>query len=156
MTTVSIFTHCHTTQKPDHELRVFSSAAIRRRRPGQADDTPDTRQPVTFVHVDQTAASSVARVHRHLPAEDVPELLKHRFQIINLWRPIDHTAWDWPLAFCDFRSIDMKDDLVSTDLVYPDRKGETLSVKYNPNHRWKYLKGMEPDEFALIKWYVFL
>ncbi|KAI0810786.1 hypothetical protein BC629DRAFT_1589543 [Irpex lacteus] len=124
---------------------------IRRRRPDQLDDSPDTRQPVTWVHVDQTAASSVARVHHHLPAEDVPELLKHRFQIINLWRPIKHTAWDWPLAFCDFRSIDVQKDLIPTDLVYPDRKGETLSVKFNPGHRWKYLKGMEPDKFALIK-----
>lgn len=124
---------------------------VRRRRPGQTEDGPDKRQPVPSVHVDQTAESAVARVHRHLPAEDVPELLNHRFQIINLWRPIHHAAWDWPLAFCDFRSIDVKNDLVPTDLVYPDRKGETLSVKYNPNHKWKYLKGMEPDEFALIK-----
>ncbi|KAI0689959.1 hypothetical protein BC835DRAFT_1366661 [Cytidiella melzeri] len=124
---------------------------IRRRRPGQIDDGPDRRQPVPRVHVDQTAASATARVHRHLPAEDVPELLKHRFQIINLWRPINHIALDWPLAFCDYRSIDIENDLVPTTLRYPDRDGETLSVKYNPNHRWKYLKGMEPDEFALIK-----
>ena len=133
---------------------MIPSVAVRRRRPGQTEDGPDKRQPVPSVHVDQTAESAVARVHRHLPAEDVPELLNHRFQIINLWRPIHHAAWDWPLAFCDFRSIDVKNDLVPTDLVYPDRKGETLSVKYNPNHKWKYLKGMEPDEFALIKWCV--
>ena len=93
-------------------------------------------------------------VRRHLPAEDAPELLKHRFQIINLWRPINHAAWDWPLALCDYRSIDVQKDLVPTTLRYPDRDGETLSVRYNPNHKWKYLKGMEPDEFVLIKWYV--
>ena len=34
--------------------------------------------------------------------------------------------------------------------------GETLGVKYNPNHKWKYVRGMEPDEFVLIKWYVFM
>lgn len=93
-------------------------------------------------------------MHRHLPAEDVPELLKHRFQIINLWRPIKHAAWDWPLALCDYRSIDFHNDLVPTTLRYPDRDGETLGVKYNPNHKWKYMKGMEPDELVLIKWYV--
>jgi len=124
---------------------------VRRRRPGEADDSPQKRQPVPQVHVDQTAESSRARVHRHLPPEDVPELLKHRFQIINLWRPIHHAAWDWPLAFCDYRSIDTKNDLVPTTLKYPDRDGETFGVKFNPNHKWKYLKGMEPDEFALIK-----
>jgi hypothetical protein len=107
-----------------------------------------------MVHVDQTNASAAARVHRHLPANDAPELLKHRFQIINLWHPIHHPAWDWPLALCDYRSIDPQNDLVPTTLVYPDREGETMSVKYNPNHKWKYLKGMHPDEFVLIKWYI--
>lgn len=128
--------------------------AIRRRRPGEIDDSPQKRQPVPQVHVDQTAASATARVHRHLPAEDVPELLKHRFQIINLWRPIHHAAWDWPLALCDYRSIDVAKDLIPTTLKYPDRDGETLGVKYNQSHKWKYWKGMEPDEFVLIKWYV--
>ena len=104
------------------------------------------------VHVDQTTASASARVHRHLPAEDVPALLERRFQIINLWRPIGRPAYDWPLALCDYRSIDPNADLVPTDLVYPDRKGETNSVRFNPNHKWKYLRGMTPEEFVLIKW----
>lgn len=148
----------------DHSkcLRVSSSwtamlttrtLAIRRRRPGQIDDSPDKRQPVSLVHVDQTNASSVARVHRHLPASDAPALLKRRFQIINLWRPIAHTALDWPLALCDFRSVDVKSDLLPVALIYPDREGETFGVKFNQAHKWKYMRGMEPDEFALIKWY---
>ncbi|KAG9311282.1 hypothetical protein JVU11DRAFT_8370 [Chiua virens] len=37
---------------------VIFDHTIRRRRPGQADDSPQTRQPVTLVHVDQTTASS--------------------------------------------------------------------------------------------------
>ena len=104
------------------------------------------------MHVDQTHASATARVHRHLPASAAPALLARRFQIINLWRPLRHAAWDWPLALCDYRSVDAARDLVPTTLVYPDREGETLSVRYNPGHRWKYLSGMEPDEFVLIKW----
>jgi len=124
---------------------------IRRRRPEQVDDGPDRRQPVPQVHVDQTKESSIARVHRHLPASDAPELVKHRFQIINLWRPIGRPAFDWPLALCDFRSIDRENDLVPVTLKYPDRDGETFGVKYNPNYKWKYVKGMTPEEFVLIK-----
>lgn len=105
------------------------------------------------VHVDQTSESAVARVHRHLPASEAPALLKRRFQIINLWRPISHAAYDWPLALCDYRSIDVKNDLVPMSLIYPDRKGETFGVSFNPNHKWKYVKGMGPDEVVLIKWY---
>lgn len=124
---------------------------IRRRRPGQVDDSPQKRQPVPQVHVDQTPSSATARVHRHLPASDAPELLKKRFQIINLWRPIGRPAYDWPLALCDYRSIDPEKDLIPSDLVYPDRRGETFGVQYNPNHKWKYVKGVTPDEFVLIK-----
>jgi len=115
------------------------------------DDNPQKRQPVAGVHVDQTTASSIARVHRHLPPVDAEALLKRRFQIINLWRPIKHVALDHPLALCDFRSVDTKTDLVPTTLKYPDRDGETFGVKYNPNHKWKYLKGMTTDEIVLIK-----
>jgi hypothetical protein len=39
-------------------------------------------------------------------------------------------------------------------LVYPDREGETMGVKYNPNQKWKYFYGVTPDELVLIKWYV--
>lgn len=94
----------------------------------------------------------MTRVHRHLPAEDVPELLKHRFQIINLWRPINHKALDWPLALCDFRSVDADKDVAPVALIYPDKEGETYGVKYNPNHKWKFLYGMNTDELVLIKW----
>ena len=104
------------------------------------------------VHVDQSNKSAVARVHRHLPAADVPRLLEGRFQIINLWRPIANPAIDWPLGLCDYKSVDQS-DYFPTALVYPDREGETLGIKYNPNHKWKYLHGMTTDEIVLIKWY---
>jgi len=43
---------------------------------------------------------------------------------------------------------------VPVTLVYPDREGETLGVKYSENYRWKYLRGMTPEEGVLIKWWV--
>lgn len=105
------------------------------------------------MHVDQTTAAAIARVHRHLPSSLAPSLLERRFQILNLWRPIGHEALDWPLALCDYSSVDVKADLHPVTLVYPDREGETFGVKFNPNHKWKYLRGMKPDELVLIKWY---
>ncbi|KAJ7856703.1 hypothetical protein B0H14DRAFT_3085303 [Mycena olivaceomarginata] len=132
---------------------VLFDHTIRRRRPGETDSTPDKRQPVAETHIDQTPKSAVARVHRHLPAEDVPELLKHRFQIINLWRPISHPAVDWPLALCDFRSVDQQKDVLPVALIYPDREGETYGVNYNSNQRWTYFSKVTPDELILIKCY---
>ncbi|KAG2142944.1 hypothetical protein DEU56DRAFT_939068 [Suillus clintonianus] len=130
---------------------VIFDHTIRRRRPGEPDDSPQKRQPVPLVHVDQTTASSIARVHRHLPPTEAPSLLRRRFQVINIWRPISHAAVDWPLALCDFRSVDAKNDLLPVALIYPDREGETYGITYNPNHQWKYMKAMTPEEFVLIK-----
>ncbi|KDR70141.1 hypothetical protein GALMADRAFT_44031, partial [Galerina marginata CBS 339.88] len=129
---------------------VLFDHTIRRRLPGLEDQFA-LRQPAGNVHVDQTFKATVARVHRHLPAAEVPKLLERRFQIINLWRPINHPAIDWPLALCDWRSVDAATDTFPVTLSYPDRDGETMGVKYNPNQKWKYLRGMTPDEIVLIK-----
>ncbi|THV02829.1 hypothetical protein K435DRAFT_917967 [Dendrothele bispora CBS 962.96] len=132
---------------------VLFDHTIRRRDPKQDGTNPAKPQPAIAVHVDQSTQAARNRVLRHLPESESAELLKHRFQIINLWRPISHPAYDWPLAFCDYRSLDVKKDLVPITLIYPDKEGEALGVRYNPEHKWKYLKGMTPDDFVLIKCY---
>jgi hypothetical protein len=90
--------------------------AVRRHDPAQNGELPQNRQPVAAVHVDQTSQAAINRVHHHLPAADVPKLLEKRFQIINLWRPISHAAYDWPLALCDYTSVDRK-DLLPVSLI---------------------------------------
>ncbi|KAJ3529184.1 hypothetical protein NMY22_g9102 [Coprinellus aureogranulatus] len=132
---------------------VIFDHTIRRRVPGQKGEDPKSRQPADVVHGDQTPNGAIARVHVHMPADEAPELLKKRFQIINLWRPISHTALDWPLALCDYYSVDVKQDTQPITLAYPDRNGEVYGIKYNPNFQWKYLRGMTPDEAILIKCY---
>ena len=42
-------------------------------------------------------------------------------------------------------------DLVPVQLVYPDRVGETYTVRPNPDHRWHYLSEQTPREVLLIK-----
>ncbi|KAF5310188.1 hypothetical protein D9619_010595 [Psilocybe cf. subviscida] len=130
---------------------VIFDHTIRRRQIGEDGTNENRRQPVSQVHVDQSTKAAVDRVHRHLPVDEAPELLKKRFQIINIWRPIEVPALDWPLALCDYRSVDPSKDLEPVALIFPHREGETLGVKYNPNHKWKYLHGMTPEEVAFIK-----
>lgn len=129
---------------------VIFDHTVRRNRPG-IDDSPQTRKPVAAAHVDQTTKAAIARVHRHLPESEAPALLEKRFQIINLWRPISHAALEWPLALCDYRSVNPEKDAHPIALVYPDREGETYGIAHNPNHKWKYLRGMTPEEGVLIK-----
>src|SRR5258708_21056885 len=69
---------------------------IRRRIAGGVDRAPGTpRQPVTSVHNDYTLKSGPQRV-RDLMGEEAEELLRHRFEIVNVWRPIPPPFLDTP------------------------------------------------------------
>ncbi|MGI4813629.1 MAG: CmcJ/NvfI family oxidoreductase [Janthinobacterium lividum] len=113
--------------------------------------TANLREPVRRVHNDQTLVSGPRRVRDHLPPEEADERLRHRFAIINLWRPLA-TVEQLPLALCDARSI-APQDLVPSDLVYRDKVGETYSFTYQPRHRWYYFPKLRPDEALLLKIY---
>ncbi|EHY60876.1 hypothetical protein HRR83_000644 [Exophiala dermatitidis] len=154
---------------------VIFDHTIRRR------DKTSPRQPVQQVHVDQTPRAAEVRVRRHLPPQEAEELLKGRYQIINVWRPIGHPASDFPLAVIDWRTT-ASSDFIKVDLLYPkanttngvhdedDRgkevlpdpnsfestagyevKGETYAIAPNENHRFYYQKDMTPDEAMFIK-----
>jgi hypothetical protein len=133
--------------------RVFIfDHTVRKRVDGAADVRgAGPRQPATRVHVDQTDKSGANRVREHLP-DEAAELLKGRVQVINVWRPIRGPLRDAPLAMADGRTVE-PGDLVASDLIYPNRSGETYSVKYNPNHRWYYIPEMRADEALLLKCY---
>jgi hypothetical protein len=101
------------------------------------------------VHNDHTVNSAPRRVRDHMGA-DAPELLRHRFGVVNVWRPIRGPVLDSPLALCDARSF-TDDDLIASDLVYNHVRGETSSVEYRDGHRWYYFSEMRPDEVVLIR-----
>ncbi len=125
---------------------------VRRRVQGVDDRAAGApRQPATSVHVDHTENSGPQRV-RDFFGDKADELLRGRVQVINLWRPIRGPLRDAPLAVCDASSV-APGDLVSQDLVYRDRVGETYGVTYNPEHRWYYVPDMQPDEALLLKCY---
>ncbi|KAK0630284.1 hypothetical protein B0T17DRAFT_556897 [Bombardia bombarda] len=143
-------------------------------------DASAPRQPVRQVHVDQTPGAAATRVRRHLPPDEAESLLKGRYQIINVWRPIGHAATDFPLAVIDWRTTS-PEDLVAVDLLYPKRqangddddddrgkevlpdaaslastdgyevKGETYGILPNGRHKFYYAKDMTPDEAMFIK-----
>jgi len=153
---------------------VLFDHTIRRRQK----DSP--RQPVQQVHVDQTPQAAEVRVRRHVPADEAEELLKGRYQIINIWRPIGHAATDFPLAVVDWRTM-AAEDLIRVDLLYPKRdpaddgddrgketlpptvsktntegyevKGETYGVRPNEKHAFFYVKDMTPEEALFLKIY---
>ena len=131
---------------------VIFDHTIRRRVPGVSDrSTGLPRQPVPRVHVDYTVKSGPQRVRDLLP-DEADELLRHRFSVINVWRPIRGPLQDSPLAVSDAQSVRF-DDLVATDLMYTDRTGEIYMVRFNESQRWYYAPRMSPDEVLAFKCY---
>jgi len=130
----------------DHTIR---RETIDSRIPPNDPKKPITlRGPVQRVHIDQSYAAGPERVKHHLPAE-APALLRGRYQIINVWRPIKPIFKD-PLGVAEASSVH-DDELVPIKLIYPDREGETYAVKASPEHKWHYLFGQTPEEVLLIK-----
>jgi hypothetical protein len=101
------------------------------------------------VHNDYTAWSAPQRV-RQLMGDEAEELLKHRYSEINLWRPIRGPLMRSPLALCDAQTLS-EENLVGSELRYPDRTGETYAITFNPNQRWFYFPKMTADECILIR-----
>ena len=110
---------------------------------------PGMPVPSRQVHNDHTVNSAPRRVRDHL-GDEAEELLKHRFGIVNVWRPIRGPVLDSPLALCDAQSF-TDDDLIASDLIYAHVRGETSRVAYNPAHRWYYFSEMQTDEVLFIR-----
>ena len=129
---------------------VVFDHTIRRRTPDVLDRTPGIpRQPVARIHGDYTELSGPQRV-RDLMGDEAEELLKRRYAIVNLWRPITGPLLDAPLALCHAQTV-ADGDLVGQDLIYRDRVGEIYALFHNPAHRWFYAPAMSRDEALLLK-----
>jgi len=107
------------------------------------------KQPAKRVHNDYTEKSAPQRV-RDLMGDEAEELLKHRYAEINLWRPIRGPLLESPLALCDAQTLE-DENLIPSDLRYPDRVGEIMSITYNPRQRWYYFPKMQAGELILIR-----
>ena len=109
------------------------------------------REPLKQVHNDYTDRSGPQRVRDLLP-EEAEDLLRHRFMIVQVWRPIGTAIISEPLAVCDAQSL-AEADLIPTERRHPNRVGETYTIAYNPGHRWYYFPKMRRDEAIVFKVY---
>ncbi len=124
----------------DHTLRTADDALREERK---------IREVVRRAHNDYTEWSGPQRVRDLLPLE-AEELLRHRFAIVQVWRPIRHPVETFPLAICDARSVSPQDFVVS-ERRYPNRVGQTYAITYNPKHRWYWFPRMRRDEALVFK-----
>lgn len=124
---------------------------VRKRQPGapQAFGRIQGHRPGAAgrVHCDFTIASA----QRRLQLELGPRAGQvRRYAILNLWRPIRHPVLDAPLAMCDARTV-AANDLIASDIHYPDRTGEIYQLLHNSEHAWSYFPAMTRDEVLIFK-----
>jgi len=124
----------------DHTLRTADS---------DLRETKKIREVVSRVHNDYTEWSGPQRVRDLLP-DEADELLKNRFAIIQVWRPIRHPVETFPLAICDARTLSPK-NLVISERRYPDRIGQTYAITYDSAHRWFWFPRMRREEALVFK-----
>jgi hypothetical protein len=125
----------HTLRTADDELR----------------EKQKIREVVRRVHNDYTEWSGPQRVRDIVP-DEAEDLLKRRFAIIQVWRPIRHPVESTPLAIADARSV-APDDFVISERRYPNRIGQTYAISYNPDHQWYWFPRMRRDEALVFKVY---
>jgi hypothetical protein len=120
-------------------------------RSGANERADGVQAPIGLVHNDYTEASGPQRVRDLLP-DEAEALLARRFAVINVWKPIVHPAQASPLAVCDAQTL-RPEEMIHTELRYPDRVGEIYSFAHSDAHRWFYFPEMGTNETMLIKCY---
>jgi hypothetical protein len=126
----------------DHTLRTASA---------EQREVQKIRDIVRRVHNDYTEWSGPQRV-RDVMGEEAEALLRGRFAIIQVWRPINHPVESYPLAICDAQSV-RPETLVVNERRYQDRVGQTYGITYDPGQRWYWFPQMRPDEALVFKVY---
>jgi hypothetical protein len=124
----------------DHTLRTADS---------EIRESKKIREVVSRVHNDYTEWSAPQRVRDIVP-DEADELLKNRFAIIQVWRPIRHPVETFPLAICDAPTLSPK-NLVISERRYPNRVGQTYAITYDPAHKWFWFPRMRREEALVFK-----
>jgi hypothetical protein len=139
-----VFDHLLRRREPDRRPMTFG------RHPDQVQG--NTPGPAGRVHNDYTDASGRRRLALVLGETAAAQAGENRYCIVNIWRSTAGPVVDAPLALCDSRSV-APQDLVVSEIRYPDRTGEVYLVRHNPAHRWAYFHELEPAEAIVFKQY---
>jgi hypothetical protein len=130
-----------------------------------APDRNGALPPAPDVHVD-LHTTAIARRYAEVHAKSPLPRTYRRAVYTSLWRAFSPPPQDWPLALCDYRSVD--DAEGSPNLLFrvsslpaPDQAADAADdaeaesaasvFGYRPAHRWWYFPDMHAGEVLVIK-----
>ena len=112
------------------------------------------KNPVFYPHVDNTPTAARAKIEEIFGKEEAKNVMKNRFQIINIWRPLGvNPIINTPLTICDYRTIDLNTDLHVADVRNTAATIEVYAISHNIQdaQKWYYLSQMRSDEMFVFK-----
>ena len=103
-----------------------------------------------MAHIDFTNDEAI-RMIKNLYGDASRDILRARWQVVNVWRPLKGPVKDWPLAVCDSSEVDFENDTMPGDIVYTNFVTENVQVCHNSRQPWYYLSDQMPNEALLFK-----
>ncbi|KAK3984746.1 hypothetical protein QBC44DRAFT_353461 [Cladorrhinum sp. PSN332] len=111
-------------------------------------------QPVMVAHVDWTPESIGKKLRDKLGDEKAESIQKGHYQFCHAWKPIIGPLTEYPLAMCDFSSVDPETDYELCDDVHMNHGVDENYLVYNrPGHKWYYISNQEPTEILFFREY---
>lgn len=152
--TVDFVSYLVSRHEPAARSETFShKVKIRKREqsfPYSTGERYSFAQPNIVAHVDATSDDLIRQIcRRH--GDDADRLLRGRCQYITVWKPLKGPLHDYPLALCDFQSLDPERDLEPQDIVDRDEVLENVHVYHRPQHQWYYLSGQQDSEALVFR-----
>ncbi|CAF3294826.1 unnamed protein product [Rotaria socialis] len=114
------------------------------------------KNPVFYPHVDYDPPAARLKVEQVLGVEEANQLQEKHIQIVNVWRPIGpNPIMNTPLTICDYRSLDIKNDIHLAGARGSTSTVSVYIVSHNSQYaqRWHYLSQMRSDEMFVFKNY---
>ncbi|KAI9930218.1 hypothetical protein ASPWEDRAFT_167886 [Aspergillus wentii DTO 134E9] len=103
------------------------------------------RQPASIVHIDTTPTHTKSLIQTFNPGES-KALLRRRWRYLNVWMPLRGLVRKWPLALCDNRTTNAKENAQIRDLVFPNAVAESYHAHPSPDYRFFYVRNQLPGE----------
>ncbi|KUJ14030.1 uncharacterized protein LY89DRAFT_152081 [Mollisia scopiformis] len=111
-------------------------------------------QPVMVAHVDWTPQTIEKKLRLTVGDEKTKVILGGQYQFCHAWRPLFGPLRGYPLAVCDYSTVNPENDYEITDDVYENHGvDENYMVYHRPGHKWYYLSDQEPTEILLFREY---
>ncbi|PVH81087.1 hypothetical protein DL98DRAFT_571444 [Cadophora sp. DSE1049] len=107
-------------------------------------------QPACIAHSDYSVDGTTLQLKSSFPGQE-KYFEGREFDMLNIWRPLSGPNNDWPLALCDFTSIDCQNDIALADILHRDRIGENQLLYHNSKHRWYYIPGQQPEDLLIFR-----